>query len=369
MKNYKNFKTNDFVCDDDFIAWCLSPNEELNAFWNNWMKSHPNQKVVVLEAKQIILDLQSIEAESYESNFEAEIWENIDNIISEKKPIRNLPAIDWVLSSAAVVLILICAVIVFQTGDHATTNFSIADAKWTNFENNSGVAKEIYLPDQSKVVLEPFSILKFPKKFTDEQREVFLKGEAFFDIKRDTTRPFLVYANETITKVLGTSFRITAFEGDEKVEVDVKTGKVAVYAKVAAGKTNEKPMILQADEQIRMPQPNKKIEVTPNQKVIFDRKKEDMIRTVTALPRVIAKLEELPQFKFVDAPVKKVFESIEQAYGIDLEFEPDDLSGCTITTELKDEPLFQKLNIICIALDLKFSERDAVISIEGKPCK
>ena len=61
-----------------------------------------------------------------------------------------------------------------------------------------------------------------------------MKGKAFFDIARDTSQPFVVYANETITKVLGTSFTIKAFEGEKDVEVSVKTGKVAVYANVSS---------------------------------------------------------------------------------------------------------------------------------------
>ncbi|MDF1868382.1 MAG: DUF4974 domain-containing protein, partial [Saprospiraceae bacterium] len=185
-------------------------------------------------------------------------------------------------------------------------------------------------------------------------------------IARDTTKPFLVYANETVTKVLGTSFRITAFEGEKTVEVEVKSGKVAVYANVDS--ENKKIMIVETDEKMLIPLPNKKLEVTPNQKVVFDKKEDEMIKTVAKLPQIITKLETLPQFEFEEESVVKVFNALELAYGIDLEYDEENLKNCPITTKLKDEPLFQKLSIICAALSLEFSEKDAVISIKGEGC-
>jgi len=127
-------------------------------------------------------------------------------------------------------------------------------------------------------------------------------------------------------------------------------------------------MVIQTDEKIYIPRPDKKLEVTPNQKVVFDAKASDMIKTITPLPQLITKIETLPQFQFRDESVAKVFEVLEQAYGIDFEFNKEKLMDCTITTKLKDEPLFQKLKIICTALNLTFTEQDATIFIHGNGC-
>ena len=117
-----------------------------------------------------------------------------------------------------------------------------------------------------------------------------------------------------------------------------------------------------------MPLPNKKLEVTPNQKVVFDRTAEDMVKKVTELPKLITKLENLPQFQFKDEPVVTVFQALEKAYGIKLEYDKQILKNCTITTKLEDETLFQKLNIICMALNLKYHEKGASVIIHGDAC-
>lgn len=368
MRNYEHYDIEDFARDDYFITWCLQVDESNEYFWNNWMREHPAQQKKLLDARQLVVDLQIIETEEKESDFEQEIWEGIARTISTEPQKKSMRSLLWKLSSAAAILLLIGAFLIQKNRIKPTTKYT--KLEWINFENDSGSAKRITLADRSIVLLEPFSSLKYPTQFLGEQRAVFLKGEAFFDIERDTLKPFLVYANETITKVLGTSFTIHAFEGKSTVEVEVKTGKVAVYAQVAAKQkaTAPKEVFVHTDERISIPRPNKKLEVTPNQKVVFNREEEAMKKMIADETKVITQVEKLPQFQFKDESIIKVFQALELAYGIELEFDEQQLKACTITTKLKDEPLFQKLEMLCKALALTFSEKDAIIFIEGAGC-
>ncbi len=61
-------------------------------------------------------------------------------------------------------------------------------------------------------------------------RDVYLSGEAFFEVTKNPDRPFRVFANEIVTKVLGTSFTVRSFENDTTIQVIVRTGKVTVYS-------------------------------------------------------------------------------------------------------------------------------------------
>lgn len=370
MKRYENFQIEDFVCDDDFIGWCLQPSKASDTFWNNWIKTNPSKKELLVSAKQLVLDLHDIEKEEHQQNFEQQIWENITHSIDQKGNTKaNKGHRQTWIGIAATLLFLIGSWGIYQwTNTQQSIDKPITT--WINFENNQGIIKTIQLADGSTIQLEPYSSLKYPTTFSSDQREVFLQGEAFFDIARDTLKPFLVYANETITKVLGTSFTIKAFEGEKTVEVAVKTGKVAVYAKVASDEQNEKPkqLLVQADKDILLPVPNKKLEVTPNQRVVFDKQEAEMVKKVVVKPEVITKVENLPQFEFNDASVVKVFEALELAYGIDLTYDTATLATCTITTKLGQETLFEKLTIISLALDLSFEEQDASIVIQGVGC-
>ena len=368
MKNYENFEPEDFAADDDFITWCLIPDQQSVRFWNDWIQKHPERRLKVLEAKQLVSDIRSIETEAYQVLDENEIWDNIDAQISkEEKP--RIFHVNWALSAAASLLLLIGAFFFFFQNESQLEKE--ADEEWVKIENNSGITKSILLSDNSTVELEPFSHLRYPKEFNGTQRKVILKGEAFFDIARDTTKPFMVFANETITKVLGTSFRIIAFEGNKKVEVEVKTGKVAVYANVPSGENfdEKKRIIIEADVPVILPMPNKKLEVTPNQKVVFDKVAEEMVKAIIPEPTIVTEIEEIDQLEFNSESVVAVFEALELAYGIEIEFDESQLSDCTITTKLDEEPLFEKLDIICMALDLKYTKKDVTVIIEGNGCK
>lgn len=94
---------------------------------------------------------------------------------------------------------------------------------------NSGVyAKTILLEDSSKVTLSAGAVLSYPEKFAAGKRELSLIGKAFFDVKHETARSFVVRSGDVKTTVLGTSFWINASAGTRKTTVKVKTGKVGV---------------------------------------------------------------------------------------------------------------------------------------------
>jgi transmembrane sensor len=87
----------------------------------------------------------------------------------------------------------------------------------------------LFLPDGSSVTLSPGSRLNYPSSFDGmKKREVFLYGQAFFDIKHNVSRPFIVHTGKVETVVLGTAFNIKAIPDDPDVIVTVKRGKVKV---------------------------------------------------------------------------------------------------------------------------------------------
>src|SRR5690606_7625428 len=88
--------------------------------------------------------------------------------------------------------------------------------------------KELLLSDGTKVWVNANSRLKYPKRFENDKREIVLEGEAFFKVKRDEQRPFIISSKGIRTTVLGTSFNISSYAGDEEVKVTVISGKVAV---------------------------------------------------------------------------------------------------------------------------------------------
>lgn len=89
---------------------------------------------------------------------------------------------------------------------------------------------QIGLPDGTQVWVNSGSKLKYPSSFTGSKRELYLEGEAYFDVAHDEKRPFIIHTGKVFTQVLGTAFNVKAY-GSNKVSVTVARGKVSVALK------------------------------------------------------------------------------------------------------------------------------------------
>lgn len=155
-----------------------------------------------------------------------EAWLNVDKKIKNgkqkvKQTSNSRRIIIWVSAVAAVAL----ALIVLYPVTNSTLTNSVVDNKIAYLTAQGG---KVVLPDGSIVSLNENSTLRYPKQFAENERNVELSGEAFFEIKRDTLHPFIVKAAEAHVKVLGTTFSVNTHKNN-RVEVIVATGKVEVW--------------------------------------------------------------------------------------------------------------------------------------------
>lgn len=152
------------------------------------------------------------------------LWERIEKQTVEKGKVRRLNT-TW-LKVAAAVLVTVCAGLLYsKIAPHKNEQIVyqvITAAK--------GSMKQVMLPDSSTVQLNAGTSLKFPVSFSESKREVTLiSGEAFFDVKHDVKRPFMVHTAKVTTQVLGTSFNIKFYKELPDLQVYVNSGKVEVH--------------------------------------------------------------------------------------------------------------------------------------------
>lgn len=107
---------------------------------------------------------------------------------------------------------------------------------YTVYSTRKGERKEIQLPDRSLVTLNAASTIKVASDFGIKQRNVLLQGEAFFEVSKDKSRPFIIRTGKIKTRVVGTSFDINAYQGENAITVAVATGKVMVEKDDVSGK-------------------------------------------------------------------------------------------------------------------------------------
>ncbi|MGM9507499.1 FecR family protein [Larkinella sp. GY13] len=289
-------------------------------------------------------------------------WQDLSQRTLKSKPVRPLHFRPY-WAAAAVLAVLMGLGWYFQiwkTTSVPTQPFEISDAKPAFLEktNTSALPERITLSDKSIVTLEPGSKIRYPATFTGQNREVTLTGEAFFEVQKNPHQPFLVYSNDLITKVLGTSFRIKANAANRNITVSVRTGRVSVYSPTLAtvAKTKSDPETIG-------------VVLTPNQQVTYLDLEHRLVKTLVEKPVVLVQKAELPTFTFQNTPISVLMTAIEKTYGVDVVYDEEVMSNCFITTSLEQEDLYDKLNIICKLLGASYKVIDAQIVISGPGCQ
>lgn len=357
--NYHHFTAEDLAADDDFKAWVCAPTPEAEAFWSGFLREFPERYYEVEEGRLLVMGLHRLTSTGTpdEAELVQALWQRIETTRRQRGRVLALPR--WLAWSAAACLALLIGLggwWLRQPGS-PLRNPPLARQEaglWVESLSAPNQLMHIQLADGSFVRLSPNGRLRYRKAFTGPLREVYLTGEAFFEVKKNPKQPFVVYANGLVTKVLGTSFRIQARAEDPTVTVAVKTGRVSVYPNQSS--RNRDPEL-------------RGLVLSPNQKVIYHRSAARMDKTLVEHPSPVVAPEELQQFLFEDAPAARVFDAIERAYGVDVVFDEEMMADCTLTINLTDEDLFQKLDVICRVLDAHYKIIDAQVVIYGKGCR
>lgn len=159
----------------------------------------------------------------------------------------------WFVSAGVLAAILI--VFVFKNSMRPSEGRNGKQSTLSQVSTKAGSKTQIRLPDGSLVRLNASSSLTYDKNFGKNIREVSLAGEAFFDVTKDSSHPFVIHTNVIDIKVLGTAFNVKSYPNDPSTETSLIRGKVEVTVK---NRSNEKVYLL----------PNEKLIVTNNTTMI-----------------------------------------------------------------------------------------------------
>lgn len=357
MNNYNKFSLEEFVSDVYFREWSLGELSPNDTFWENWLQTYPEKMHLIEEAKSLVVALKVKDLSIFTDN---EINDGIQDILIDTQPkhanlhiIRN----NWLRIAASVTLIL--GLGWWYIGKDKLSNISFENITSTEDKvthiNNGKKPIVFELADGSKITLEPNSELRYGNEFGEQKREVFLTGEAFFEVTKDSQRPFLIYTGKLVTKVVGTSFRIKAYEKDDDISVSVRTGKVTVYRQDSKSK-NSKSL-------------STEIVLIPNQKAVFEKDQELLVKTLVDKPVKLYDSPKNTSLVFEETNISEVFNSLEDIYGLKIGFDKEVFNKCSVTANFQNETLYQKLDLICEIIQAKYEIVDGEIMIFGKGCR
>lgn len=189
--------------------------------------------------------------------------------------------------------------------------------------SNTGETKVFYLPDSSHVTLTGDSRLTYNSRFGKSNRELYLHGEAFFKVKRDTRKPFVVNTALIQVEVLGTSFQIISRELQAKVFVEKGRVKVTTLDK-------------KQDETLETGMSAK-----------YEKVKGEL--TISAKDSLKGQAGNL---KFDNTPLPEVIEILNKYYGCHIVL-PDEYTSLRITVVFKEVSLEKAIEIINRTLDIQ----------------
>ena len=253
------------------------------------------------------------------------------------------------MAAASVVLFIIAASLFFlknqQKPINTITAFRVPECR---FGKAVSYTRSVTLPDSSIVVLRANSTLEYPAQFAAGKREVRLTGEAYFDIRHDESKPFIVYSGEIKTVVLGTAFNIKAYTDAKDITVSVMRGKVRVE------KATKEIAVLMPDQQVTCSASAMAAVTEPSHvnaaSIITDWAKQDMV--------------------FEDLSFQTTANLLSRRYAVRIDFKNAALAQCTIRAFFNGtETLDKVLKDLCLISNATYTRTDnGKIVIDGEGC-
>lgn len=329
-----------------YLAGNCSPEEERQVLeWSEHVHAHAPEPLTGTE----------------QAVTEKKIWKQIrQNALPS--PGWRTPVVRIGMGIAAAVLLTV-ALYMFRPG-----MFSDSDARLVNqikpsqlvtphlkdylvIKNTTGGEQSLRLEDGSVITLAKESTLRYPRHFDPKNRQVELEGEAIFNIKRDTSRPFFVYSGELVTQVLGTSFKVTSFGHARTIEVQVLSGKVSVY-----------------ENQAKSPESRNGVILRPNQKITFDKEAKKLIPELVEAPVMVELPVQTRELAFEESPLQAVLNALQKAYDVEIVVENPALNNCIFTGDITGLPLHTQLRFICKSVNASYELRGTTFFVNGDGC-
>lgn len=269
-----------YTDDPKFIQWIFNPDSEIQSWWEHFQSVHPDEKRNIQLARKVLIQLKTNDQDIREEQ-KIKLFLTILKQIEEKQKAKNRirQIAGWTKYAAIALIFFAIGAIFFYQKDHfnqqfyayslfnepvageptqliladgqivrlnantpnievdAEGNFMVEGKPANKIATTSGMNRlvvpwgklaNITLADNTSITLNAGSQLVFPGKFSGKDREVFLIGQAYFDVSKNKKHPFVVQTQEVRINVLGTKFVTSAYPDNENIETTLTEGKVSL---------------------------------------------------------------------------------------------------------------------------------------------
>lgn len=222
-------------------------------------------------------------------------------------------------------LLLLSVYFYFNPGNRSN---QLASNTFREIYTKPGTRTQIDLPDGTRVWLNDGTTFRYPEQFTGSHREVFVDGEAYFEVKSNPKNPFVVNNPMMNTVVTGTHFNLNAYSSDNYFEATLIEGKIHLE--------NE----------------NKNLAMKPGEQVQFDSKLEKAVQKTVDPQNSAAWVDGKLIFK--DERLGTAIKKLARWYNVEIILTDPEINNYLMTATIQDEKLDQSLKLIALALPVKF---------------
>ena len=324
------------LMDDCFQAWVKHPTPELNRYWEEYLRQHPDEQPLVERARQVLQHLSFAKSEAI--GREGILQRALNQAGAASHPIAPLrPWLSWYRGAAVLVGALLVTAAYWYT-------LPATQVHTTAY----GESERVVLPDGSTVVLNANSTLRYPQQWDEQRpRQVELTGEAFFSVTHQANQQkFIVRTNNLAIEVLGTEFNVNHRRGE--TEVVLAQGEIRLdWQPAPITAASHQPLLLK-----------------PGECVVFSEDERAATKKVVN-PEVYSSWTD-QRWLFEQTPLTEVFAMIEDNYGYRVVAEPATLADKVFTAEIADAQLDLLLSFLSESFNLEITKGSRVITLRQR---
>ncbi|NJN27617.1 MAG: DUF4974 domain-containing protein [Cyclobacteriaceae bacterium] len=308
----------------DLLSWKQNHREEFDEFTSIYHMTEEERNLPAFEA--------------------AQDWPFVHTLTQNQSQSRSGAVIrifPWLARIAAAIILVIGITYIFN---HKTSSSSDDLALYAMLATDADSQKSITLPDGTLVTLNKKSELLYPEYFDGSTRSVYLKGEAFFDVKKNTEKPFVIYSGNTKTSVLGTKFNLRAYSDEHEIRLTVLSGRVAFAL---------------ADDK-------EKVIVEPGGMAVLSGSFGAIRQGLNADANFLS--WKTKKLSFNQEKLPALIDALQRHYGVLISIDDDASKQCTFTGDFEETSLENALRIVAMATGTNIEHREGRYIIMGNGC-
>jgi len=343
---YADYSLSDLLTDEDFQQWIKNPNAASDAFWKDWLARYPEKEAYVQQARTLLRAIDFAKTPPAEID-QAGMLKNVFARIKEEEG-RSLPLHSgnrswwrrWMRVAAVLVGLLTTGVVYYV---------AFRPGRMITYTTDYGESQTITLSDGSLVTLNAHSTLRSASQWMPNQpREVWLVGEAFFDVRKKAgisgarvlpSHRFVVHTNDLRIEVLGTKFNVNNRRATTRVVLN--SGKISLHRSAASASPD------------LMMEPAELVEYLPANGQLVKRKVNPAVYSSWVDKKLV----------FYETPLGEIAQLLEDNYGLKLEFGNEQLARRKFTGSVSTDDPELLLTAIATSFQLEVNRRDDIIEI------